>query len=176
MTQETLFGEKKEIEKPIIHREEKKEDYKENYFTKEKLKDKKVIIVIEKNYTYDWSFDILERKPEEHLNGWYEGDYDGCLGGCGSEGWEDKNVDKPMTLEEKKAKMIKWLKEMLLDDGYNEKNISIKEIPFNEKEELEKWKADYKKDIEREQEYAEKEIKEYKDKLTRAIKITNFNI
>ena len=174
MTQLSLFKEKP---KKIIQKieEPKEQQFRENYFIKEKLKDKKVIICIEYNYTSNWNSDILERKPVEHLNGWYEGDYNGCIGGCGSEGFSNDIGKKEVTIEEKKERMIKWLKDCLLDDGYSEENISIKELPFNKEEELKKWVDGYKQEIEREKVYVEKEINQYRDKLTRAIKIKNFD-
>jgi len=163
---EKFVGEIKKDKVRLKEVEVKKPKYRENFFIRERLKDKKVVIVIKHSYTFNWQQNnILDRKPIECLFGYYEGDYEGYLGGCGDESFEGE------TLNERKKNMIKWLKDNLIEDGYNEKNISIKEIPLNKKKELKKWKEQYEKDLSEARKMAEREIVEYSKKLKKALRI-----
>lgn len=147
------------IEVKDLREEEKKR--------KKEQKDKKVTIVIKHDYSSDWKTNLRDRKPIEHLNGFYEGDYDGFIGGCGSEGFDE---NEKLPLEQVKEKMINWLKSFLLEDFYNPKNISIKEISLN-KDTLKEWETSQEEELKREIEYAEKDIEIHSKKLKEAFKI-----
>jgi len=132
-----------------------------------KLKDKKIVIVLK----HDLSYNNLEKdkkgntcskkfqnySPIPHISAYYEGDYEGILGGAGSESFEGN-----------KQKMIDWMMKLLIEDGYSKENITIKEIPLND-ETKKKFEKDTKEYRKRDLEYVEKDIERLSARLKDAL-------
>ena len=90
------------------------------------------------------------------------------MGGAGSSGWEKKGENK--TLEEKEKEAVDWIMKGIVGDGIPRENIEVVRVEMNE-EDLNKhkeWKADRRKS---DLEYAEKDIKNYSEKLKEALKV-----
>ena len=102
---------------------------------------------------------------ERSWNCWIEG------GMCiyhSSGGYDYKNIDN----EDKQAVLkclIEELKNELIEDGYKKENIKV-EVEYMNEQEFEEWIVRRKEENKRDLEYTEKEIKDYKDKLTEALK------
>ncbi len=88
-----------------------------------------------------------------------------CLGGAGSSAY--KRFEK---LEDGEKEAVKWIIKDVMEDGIPRENIEVVRVEMNE-EDLRKhneWKADRRKS---DLEYAEKDIKNYSEKLKKALEV-----
>ena len=134
---------------------------------REKFKDKKAKITIINDYVDDYTKDILDRTPIPSFSINFERE-DSYLGGIGSSAFS--NDIKREGLDKVRDRLVgDELNEMVFN-GYNIENIEIVNIPRDEKQ-LEIWKKRHNEDIETKKEFAEKEIKQYSEKLKKALRI-----
>ncbi len=157
-----------EVEKYVQQLYQEKSDNHKVEIVDERIEQRKQIdlvkgkkIIVEVKYGWDCNderdFFVSDNRREMGI--------ESCLGGAGSSAY--KRFEK---LEDGEKEAVNWIIKDVMDDGIPRENIEVIQVEMNDEDlsKHEKRKADRRKS---DLEYAEKDIKNYSEKLKKALEV-----